>query len=237
AARLGLVGALAFDLSAACTGFVYGLASVGSLISAGLADSALLVGVDTFSHTLDPADRSTRALFGDGAGAVVLRAGDAEEEGALLAFDLGSDGHQFDLLMTPAVSRAERSSGQASNYFRMDGKAVFGQAVTQMSDSVRRVLDRVGWQASDLHHLVPHQANTRILAAVADQLDLPVERVVSNIAEVGNTVAASIPLALAHGLRQGILRDGGNMVLTGFGAGLTWGSVALRWPKIVPTMD
>ncbi|WP_034047362.1 3-oxoacyl-[acyl-carrier-protein] synthase III C-terminal domain-containing protein, partial [Pseudomonas aeruginosa] len=112
-----------------------------------------------------------------------------------------------------------------------------GQAVTQMSDSVRRVLDRVGWQASDLHHLVPHQANTRILAAVADQLDLPVERVVSNIAEVGNTVAASIPLALAHGLRQGILRDGGNMVLTGFGAGLTWGSVALRWPKIVPTMD
>ncbi len=108
----------------------------------------------------------------------------------------------------------------------MDGKAVFGQAVTQMSDSVRRVLDRVGWQASDLHHLVPHQANTRILAAVADQLDLPVERVVSNIAEVGNTVAASIPLALAHGLRQGILRDGGNMVLTGFGAGLTWGSVA-----------
>ncbi|EPK1114736.1 hypothetical protein P4123_16865 [Pseudomonas aeruginosa] len=101
AARLGLVGALAFDLSAACTGFVYGLASVGSLISAGLADSALLVGVDTFSHTLDPADRSTRALFGDGAGAVVLRAGDAEEEGALLAFDLGSDGHQFDLLMTP----------------------------------------------------------------------------------------------------------------------------------------
>ncbi|MDF5796599.1 beta-ketoacyl-ACP synthase 3 [Pseudomonas aeruginosa] len=237
AARLGLVGALAFDLSAACTGFVYGLASVGSLISAGLADSALLVGVDTFSHTLDPADRSTRALFGDGAGALVLRAGDAEEEGALLAFDLGSDGHQFDLLMTPAVSRAERSSGQASNYFRMDGKAVFGQAVTQMSDSVRRVLDRVGWQASDLHHLVPHQANTRILAAVADQLDLPVERVVSNIAEVGNTVAASIPLALAHGLRQGILRDGGNMVLTGFGAGLTWGSVALRWPKIVPTMD
>ncbi|MBG4341884.1 ketoacyl-ACP synthase III [Pseudomonas aeruginosa] len=237
AGRLGLVGALAFDLSAACTGFVYGLASVGSLISAGLADSALLVGVDTFSHTLDPADRSTRALFGDGAGAVVLRAGDAEEEGALLAFDLGSDGHQFDLLMTPAVSRAERSSGQASNYFRMDGKAVFGQAVTQMSDSVRRVLDRVGWQASDLHHLVPHQANTRILAAVADQLDLPVERVVSNIAEVGNTVAASIPLALAHGLRQGILRDGGNMVLTGFGAGLTWGSVALRWPKIVPTMD
>ena len=91
------------------------------------------------------------------------------------------------------MSRAERSSGQASNYFRMDGKAVFGQAVTQMSDSVRRVLDRVGWQASDLHHLVPHQANTRILAAVADQLDLPVERVVSNIAEVGNTVAASIP--------------------------------------------
>ena len=117
----------------------------------------------------------------------------------------------------------------------MDGKAVFGQAVTQMSDSVRRVLDRVGWQASDLHHLVPHQANTRILAAVADQLDLPVERVVA-------TPRWAIPSpprfpGLAHGLRQGILRDGGNMVLTGFGAGLTWGSVALRWPKIVPTMD
>ncbi|MEN1633499.1 hypothetical protein AAIH00_30610, partial [Pseudomonas aeruginosa] len=165
AARLGLVGALAFDLSAACTGFVYGLASVGSLISAGLADSALLVGVDTFSHTLDPADRSTRALFGDGAGAVVLRAGDAEEEGALLAFDLGSDGHQFDLLMTPAVSRAERSSGQASNYFRMDGKAVFGpdRVKTQqtMTINFRGFSQRLGGRRR------PNQAQSIILVAMA----------------------------------------------------------------------
>jgi len=235
AAKLGMAGVLAFDISAACTGFIYGLAVVSSLITAGVVKSALLIGADTFTQTLDPNDRSTRVLFGDGAGAIVLVAGDVNEDGALLAFDLGSDGSQVDLLMTPAISRTERMNGRASNYFRMDGKAVFEQAVTHMTASVQRVLDIVSWNIADLDHLVPHQANTRILAEVADQLSVDFGRVVTNIADVGNTAAASIPLALAHGVQQGLLRVGNNIVITGFGAGLTWGSVALRWPKITET--
>lgn len=232
AARLGMTGIVAFDVSAACSGFVYGLAVVSALITAGMVESALLIGADTFTQTLDPNDRTTRALFGDGAGAIVLRAGDITEDGALLAFDLGSDGNQADLLLTPAISRAERGSGQASNYFQMNGKAVFNQAVIQMSGSVQRLLGNVGWLIADVDHLVPHQANTRILAAVADQLDVEFSRVVTNLADVGNTVAASIPLALADAAQQGVLQAGDHMVITGFGAGLTWGSVALRWPKL-----
>jgi 3-oxoacyl-[acyl-carrier-protein] synthase-3 len=232
ASRLGMSGTPAFDVSAACTGFVYGLATASSMINAGLFDSALFIGADTFSETLDPGDRATRALIGDGAGAVVLRAGESDEDGALLAFDLGSDGEHVGLLEVPAVGRVERAEGRARGYFHMEGKPVFTKAVTAMTDSVRRVLDRVGWTTADVDRLVPHQANARILAAVADQLDLPEDRVVSNIADVGNTVAASIPLALGHGMRHQGLRSGHNVVLTGFGAGLTWGSVAVRWPKI-----
>jgi 3-oxoacyl-[acyl-carrier-protein] synthase-3 len=235
AARLGMDGAPAFDVSAACTGFVYGLATVSAMIAAGVLKSAVFVGADTFTRTLDPGDRSTRSLIGDGAGAVVLRAGEADEDGALLAFDLGSDGNQVDVLIVPAISRTDRANGRASGYFRMDGKAVFNQAVTRMAESVQRVLDGVGWPVGDLDHLVPHQANARILAAVADQLDVAPDRVVTNIADVGNTVAASIPLALAHGMRQGRVRGGNTVVLTGFGAGLTWGSAALRWPNLADT--
>lgn len=232
AARLGMTGTVAFDVSAACSGFVYGLAVVSALITAGIVESALLIGADTFTQTLDPHDRTTRALFGDGAGAIVLRAGDLTEDGALLAFDLGSDGNQADLLMTPAISRIERERGQAFNYFQMNGKAVFNQAVIHMTESVQRLLSTVGWLVADVDHLVPHQANTRILAAVADQLDVAFSRVVTNIANVGNTVAASIPLALDHAAQQRVLRAGDHIVITGFGAGLTWGSVALRWPNI-----
>jgi 3-oxoacyl-[acyl-carrier-protein] synthase-3 len=230
--RLGMGGAPALDVSAACTGFVYGLATASSMITAGLFDSVLLIGADTFSRTLDPADRSTRALIGDGSGAVVLRAGDSAEDGALLDFDLGSDGSRLELLYVPAVSRAERAAGVANNYFQMAGKAVFTTAVVTMTESVTRLLRRVGWSVGEVAHLVPHQANARILTAVADQLDLPAERLVTNMAEVGNTVAASIPLAFAHASRRQRLRPGDRVVITGFGAGLTWGSAALRWPKV-----
>ncbi|MFE9748625.1 beta-ketoacyl-ACP synthase III [Saccharothrix saharensis] len=232
ASRLGLSGTPAFDVQAACTGFVYGLATVSSMITAGLFETALFIGADKFTDTLDPGDRSGRALIGDGAGAVVLRAGDSDEDGALLAFDLGSDGEHVGLLEVPAVNRVERAEGATRGYFHMEGKPVFTKAVTAMTDSVRRVLDRVGWATGEVDRLVPHQANARILAAVADQLDLPADRLVSNISDVGNTVAASIPLALGHGMRHQGLRSGHNVVLTGFGAGLTWGSVAVRWPKI-----
>ncbi|AZE58409.1 MULTISPECIES: beta-ketoacyl-ACP synthase III [Pseudomonas] len=233
AAALGMTGVMAFDISAVCTGFVYGLAVASALITGGLAQNVLLIGADTFTRTLDPSDRSTRALFGDGAGAVVLRAGDSCEAGALLGFDLGSDGTQAGLLMTPVITHEERKSQQATGFFSMDGRAVFNEAVTHMTESVQQLLKTVNWGIGDVDHLVPHQANTRILAAVADQLDVPFDRVVSNLRDVGNTVAASIPLALAHGHRAGILQEGDRVVLTGFGAGLTWGAVALHWPMIV----
>ncbi|KAB0563532.1 ketoacyl-ACP synthase III [Pseudomonas palleroniana] len=233
AARLGMSGVMAFDISAVCTGFVYGLAVASSLITAGVVHSVLLIGADTFTRTLDPGDRSTRALFGDGAGAVVLRSGDSAEPGALLGFDLGSDGSLAGLLMTPAVTHEERANQQSTSFFSMDGRAVFNEAVNHMTESVQQILKAVGWEVRDVDRLVPHQANTRILAAVADQLDIPFERVVSNLSEVGNTVAASIPLALVYGHGAGSLQEGDRVVLTGFGAGLTWGSVALRWPRIV----
>lgn len=235
AAKLGMAGLPAFDVSAACTGFIYGLTVASSLIVSGIVDSALLIGADTFTQTLDPTDRSTRALIGDGAGAVVLRAGDTEEDGALLAFDLGSDGGLVDLLFVPGRPRADRAHGQVNGYFQMNGKAVFTEAVTHMAESVERVAKKTNWQISEIDYLVPHQANARILTAVADQLDIKPDRVITNIADVGNTVAASIPLALAHRMRQEQLKSGSNVVLTGFGAGLTWGSIAFRWPNIVAT--
>lgn len=235
--RLGLGGLPAMDVSAACTGFVYGLATVSSMVTAGLFDRVLLIGADTFSRTLDPADRTTRALIGDGAGAVVLRAGDPEEDGALLGFDLGSDGSLVELLHVPSVSRTERAEGLASNYFHMEGRPVFTNAVIRMTESVARLLKQLEWTVEQVDRLVPHQANVRILEAVADQLDLPRDRLVTNIAEVGNTVAASIPLAFAHALRHDGLHPGERVVITGFGAGLTWGSAALRWPAITDTTN
>lgn len=237
AATLGLGGVPAFDISAACTGFIYGLATAAGMVAAGLFDSVLLIGADTFSTTLDPQDRTTRSLIGDGAGAVVLRAGRPGDPGAVLGVDLGSDGAQVDLLTVPAVTALQRGSGEASNYFQMQGRAVFMNAVTRMTESVTTVLKDVGWPVNAIDHLVPHQANARILTAVADQLGLEQTRTVMNIADVGNTVSASIPLALAEGLRTGRIHSGDKVVLTGFGAGLTWGSVALEWPDItaVPT--
>ncbi|GAA3737496.1 beta-ketoacyl-ACP synthase III [Salinactinospora qingdaonensis] len=232
AQRLGLGTIAAFDVSAACSGFLYALATTTSLIRSGLFDSVLLIGSDTFSTTLDPTDRSTRALIGDGAGAVVVRRGAPDEPGALLDFDLGSDGSKVDLLLVPAVTPTQRAEGRADNYFQMRGKPVFSNAVLRMTESVTRLLAEVGWEAGKVDHLVPHQANARILTEVANRLGIEPERTVVNIDQVGNTVAASIPLAMAHGVQQRRIRPGDRVVLTGFGAGLTWGTAALEWPNL-----
>ncbi|MEM7675968.1 MAG: 3-oxoacyl-[acyl-carrier-protein] synthase III C-terminal domain-containing protein, partial [Myxococcota bacterium] len=180
-----------------------------------------------------PNDRSTRALIGDGAGAFVLQAGNDDDIGAILHFDLGSDGEQVDLLHVPSVKRAHRKTGASdSSYFKMQGKAVFTQAVTHMTESVLRVVEKTKWKLDEVDQLVPHQANARILAAVAEQLNFSSEKVCSNIGDVGNTVAASIPLALADACNKGALKRGNKVVLTAFGAGLTWGSISLVWPDI-----
>ncbi|MFC9928962.1 beta-ketoacyl-ACP synthase III [Streptomyces sp. NPDC127190] len=239
---LGLTGVGAFDVAAVCTGFVYGLATAAGLIGTGVVDTALVVGADTFSTILDPADRTTRVIFGDGAGAAVLRAGERTEDGALLGFDLGSDGRGVDLITVPAGGSEQRlaETGPAPSdvYFHMDGPQVFARAVRHMSGSVRAVLDRAGLAPDDLAHLVPHQANVRILDTCARDLGLPAERVVKNIDRVGNTVAASIPLALAAGATAGRFEAGQSVVLTGFGGGLTWGSALLTWPgSLVPITE
>ncbi|MGW2748752.1 beta-ketoacyl-ACP synthase III [Streptomyces sp. NPDC001450] len=235
ASRLGLGLVPAFDVAAVCTGFVYALATGAGMVALGAADSVLVIGADAFSTILAPDDRSTRVIFGDGGGAVVLRAGSSDEPGALMGLNLGSDGSLSDLIEVPAGGSRQRSTGLPAKtedtYFTMEGQAVYAQAVRRMAESVRESAARTGWSLEEIDSFVLHQANARILAAVARRLGLPPERFLSNIGARGNTVAASIPLALADGVASGELRPGHKVVLAGFGGGLTWGSLALVWPR------
>lgn len=235
ASRLGLGPIAAFDVAAVCTGFIYALASGVGLIAAGIADRVLVVGAEVFTSILNPGDRSTRVIFGDGAGAVVLRAGSAQELGAIGPFVLGSDGTGADLIMVPAGgSRLPHRDGgdESDRYFTMQGQSVYQQAVKKMAQSSTQVLELAGWPVAAVDWLVGHQANRRILTALASRLRIPVEQCLINIEQVGNTAAASIPLALADGAEGGQLRVGDRVLLTGFGGGLTWGSTVLRWPEI-----
>jgi 3-oxoacyl-[acyl-carrier-protein] synthase-3 len=236
ASRLGLAEVPAFDVSAVCAGFVYGLATGSGLIAAGIADSVLVIGADAFSTIVDPADRTTRPVFGDGAGAALLRAGSAGERGALLGLNLGSDGTLAELAGIRAGGSRQKSTGLPAKdedaYFTMHGGTVFSHAVRRMSASVTETTRRAGWHLELVTWFVLHQANARILAAVAKRLGAPAGRFLSNIARVGNTAAASIPIALTDGVVSGELRPGQRVVLASFGAGLAWGSAALTWPSI-----
>ena len=238
ASRLGLGGVAAMDVNAVCTGFLYAAASGAGLVATGTAREVLVIGADTYSTIVHPADRTTTAIFGDGAGAVVLRRGDADEPGALGAFDLGSDGELAELIRIPAGGSRQRSAGLAApeedHYFQMRGGAVFRHAVVRMAAATRTALRHAGWHVLDVDRLVGHQANARILAALAAELGVAADRVVSNIGAVGNTAAASIPLALDDAARTGRLRAGHRVVLTAFGGGLTWGATTLTWPDITP---
>jgi 3-oxoacyl-[acyl-carrier-protein] synthase-3 len=238
AARLGLGTVAAYDIAAVCSGFVYALEAAANAIQAGRVERALVIGAETYSTILSPNDRTTSVIFGDGAGAVVLGRGAGDEPGRLLGFDLGSDGSGKDLIRIPAGGSRQRTSGlpaaEDDQYFTMQGKKVFAHAVRRMSESSLAVLDGVGWSADEVGYLVGHQANLRILRAVAEQLGLDPGQAVTNIDKVGNTSAASIPLALADAAAAGTFRTGERLLLTAFGGGLTWGSAALTWPDIVP---
>jgi 3-oxoacyl-[acyl-carrier-protein] synthase III len=242
ASRLGLPTVAAYDVGAVCSGFIYSLASAAGLIAIGLAERVLVIGAETLSSVTNPADRTTAVVLADGAGAVVLRAGDPDEPGALGPFDLGSDGDSSDLIAVPAGGARQRLSGQPTPaedfYFAMDGREVFRNAVVRMVASSRTVLERVGWAVSDVDRLVAHQANQRIVLRLADELGLDRARAVSNIARVGNTGGASIPLALADAEARGGLGPGDRVLLTAFGGGLTWGSTVCVWPdRLVPQTD
>lgn len=234
-ARLGLGTIPAFDVSAVCSGFLYGLMTGTGMIASGQAASVLLIGADTYSRILDPADRTTRVIFGDGAGAVVLRAGDPGEPGAIGPIDLGSDGDNSHLIAIEAGGSRRPASRGGDPYFRMRGKEVFRHAVERMTQSARTVLRRADWPGGLPDLLVAHQANVRIVHAVADQLGLPRERCAIHLDRVGNTAAASLPLALADAVRTGRLTAGARVLLASFGGGLTWGACAVRWPDLPVT--
>jgi len=237
ASCLGLSGAAALDLAAACSGFVYALSVGAGLIAAGTAERVLVIGADTMSAITDPCDRTTAAIFGDGAGAVVLRAGRADEPGALGPFVLGSDGSGAGLVGTARGGSRTRygyTADEPRPYVRMDGRAVFRHAVERMGGAIREAADRAGWELSAVDRVATHQANARISQALSTSLGVPQERWLSNIETVANTSSASVPLLLDHAVRDGSLAPGARLVTAAFGAGLTWGATTVTWPELAP---
>jgi 3-oxoacyl-[acyl-carrier-protein] synthase III len=227
---LGATGAAAFDLNAACSGFVYGVVVASGLIRAGLYDTALVIGAESLSRVTNWTDRATCVLFGDGAGAVVLEA--SELPGGVLTSELGADGSGGDLI---TIGLGTRNLGQGdnlppgANYIRMKGQEVFRFATRIMEESTRHVVAEAGLTMDDVDLVIPHQANSRILQTAAKRLDLPPERLFSNVERFGNTSAASVPLALVDAVSQGRVRGGDHIVLVGFGGGLTWAAALIQW--------
>ncbi|MGW2630655.1 beta-ketoacyl-ACP synthase III [Streptomyces chattanoogensis] len=236
--RLGLGPVPAFDLAAVCSGFVYGLTVATSLVRSGVCARPLVIGAETYSTIIDPLDRDTAVIFGDGAGAVLLRGGEDGEPGAVVATDLGADGSGSDLIAIGAGGSRQPDTSprlcREARYFRMSGREVYGQAVRRMTASSQAVLHLAGWQPEGVGAFIGHQANQRILDSVADRIGIAPRHRFGNIREVGNTAAASIPLALAATAARKAVRPGARSLLTAFGGGLTWGSVALRWPDAAP---
>jgi 3-oxoacyl-[acyl-carrier-protein] synthase-3 len=228
--KLGL-SCPAFDVNAACAGFSYGLATATAFVESGMADTVLLIGAEVYSRILDLTDRQTCVLFGDGAGATVIQASDRPGiEGTVL----GADGTAAEILLLPAGGSREPASAEtvaASRHLIQmpNGREVFKRAVTEMAASCREVLEKNGHSPDDVDLLIPHQANARIMVAVAERLGIPLERAVVDVAEVGNTSAASIPIALDRAYRAGRIHEGDLVLFTSFGAGLTWGATAIRW--------
>ncbi|QDQ04963.1 beta-ketoacyl-ACP synthase III [Bacillus sp. BD59S] len=213
---IGAKHAAAMDLSAACAGFMYGMITAQQFIQTGTHKNILVVGSDKLSKIVDWNDRNTAVLFGDGAGAIVM--GAVSEGKGVLSFELGADG----------------SGGKhlyQDEYVMMNGREVFKFAVRQLGDSCLRVLDKAGLTKEDVDFLVPHQANIRIMESARERLNLPQEKMSMTIEKFGNTSASSIPIAMVEELQNGRIQDGDLIILVGFGGGLTWGAVALRWGK------
>ncbi|QHN48551.1 ketoacyl-ACP synthase III [Geobacillus stearothermophilus] len=214
--RLGAVNAAAMDLSAACSGFMYGMVTAAQFIDTGVYKYILVVGADKLSKITDWTDRNTAVLFGDGAGAVVM--GSVSPGRGILSFELGADGTGGKHLYK-------------DEYIVMNGREVFKFAVRQMGESSVRVLEKAGLTKEDVDFLIPHQANIRIVEAARQRLELPEEKISTTIRRYGNTSAASIPISLVEELEAGNIRDGDLIVMVGFGGGLTWGAIALRWGR------
>ncbi len=223
-AKLNANSAFAFDIQAVCSGFVFAMATADNFIKSGQVKNALVIGADILSRIVDWKDRNTCVLFGDGAGAVVLQA-TTEESSGIISSDLHSDGSLNDILKTSGGP----SSNQKSGFIEMAGKEVFKHAVDKMSKSVIAALKKANLKVSDIDLLVPHQANARILSAVANRLELSEEKIILTVESHANTSAASIPLALDYAVKNNRVKKGDLVVLEALGGGLTWGSVVLKW--------
>ncbi len=233
---LGAKKAAAFDLAAGCTGFVYGLSLAADLLAGGSYRNALVIGAETLSRILDWTDRSTCVLFGDGAGAVVLRASQAP--GGILSSVLGADGSGGELLILPGGGSAYPTSietvAKRQHFLQMQGQQVFRFATRIMVEASQQALAEAGLSVEDVDLFVPHQANDRILQAAARGLGVPEDRMFSNLVRYGNTSSASIPLALCEAIQQGKVKRDDLIVFVGFGAGLTWAAAAIRWSLPLP---
>ena len=225
--RIGADNVAGYDLSAACTGFVYALAQAYAQIAAGMADTVLVVGTEVFSRLLDWNDRSTCVLFGDGAGAVVLRRDDGGS--GLLGFEMGADGRGANLLSVAAAGHT--ASEPEGPYVRMNGPEVYKFATRVVVESAERCLEAAGLGVGEVDVFIPHQANKRIIDHAARRLGIPEERVFMNVAHYGNTSAASIPIGLDEAYRGGRVDEGDVVLMVGFGGGLAWGSCVMEWTK------
>lgn len=229
-ASLGANNAVAFDITAACSGFVIGLVTASQFIHSGAYKTVLIVGADILSRWVDWSDRSTCILFGDGAGAAIVQANKCND---ILGFQLNTNGKQAKQLSIQQKKNINSDilykNCNSYHYLAMNGKEVYKFAVSKVPESIQKCLKKVQLQTEDISWLILHQANQRILDTVAQKLNIPTNKIISNIKFYGNTSAASIPLALDETLQKGLIRNGDILVIAGFGAGLTWGTVIVKW--------
>ena len=231
--KIGALNAVAYDVSAACSGFLYAIQIARQCLRTGAAKKALIVGAEKLSTFINWEDRSTCVLFGDGAGAIVLEAGDAIEGHEVVSTDLGTDGTKSDILKIPGGGSAcpitAENVHERPNTIYMEGQEVFKQAVTAMSNSCVHAMEKADIQLEDLSLVIAHQANKRIIDAISKRLKLKEEQAFINLHKYGNTSAASIGIALDEAVRAGKLSQGDNLLLVAFGGGLTWASAVVRW--------
>ncbi|WP_034600864.1 beta-ketoacyl-ACP synthase III [Clostridiisalibacter paucivorans] len=230
--ELGCTNAAAFDLEAACSGFLYGMSVAYGYINSGIYKNVLVISADALSKIIDWKDRNTCILFGDGAGAVVMS---KVEHGGILAIDIGADGKGAEYLKQPAggslYPATHETVDQRLHYVQMEGNGVFKFAVKIMDEASKKVIQKSGLELSDIDYLIPHQANIRIINAARKRLKMTEDKVFVNLDKYGNMSAASIPVALDEALKKGNIKNGDNVLLVGFGGGLTWGSCVLEWHR------
>jgi len=230
-AAVGAEDAVCYDLEAACSGFLFGMAQAAALLAVGMSENALVIGAEALSRFTDYTDRRTCILFGDGGGAALLRK--SRNGGELIFCELGGDGSQPEILMIPGggsrLPASKETAEQGQHYMKLQGREVFKLAVNKLGELMLRIPEETGIPLEDIKLIVPHQSNSRIIRSMCQRAQIPSEKAYMNIARVGNTSAASIPIALHEAIQKGMLQRGDLVLLLAFGGGITWGSMLLRY--------